>query len=45
MAERMDFRDYVDLETEQHRRIAASEDTREAFRAFLEKRPPRFVGR
>jgi 2-(1,2-epoxy-1,2-dihydrophenyl)acetyl-CoA isomerase len=44
-AERMDFGDYVDLETERHRRIAASEDTQEAFRAFLEKREPQFGGR
>ena len=42
-AERMDFGSYVALETERHRRIAASEDTQEAFRAFLEKRPPRFA--
>jgi 2-(1,2-epoxy-1,2-dihydrophenyl)acetyl-CoA isomerase len=41
-AERLDFGDYVDLETERHRRIAASEDTQEAFRAFLEKREPQF---
>ncbi len=44
-AERMDFGDYLDLETERHRRIAASEDTQEAFRAFLEKREPQFSGR
>lgn len=43
-AERSGFGDYVDLETERHRRIAASEDTQEAFRAFLEKREPRFRG-
>jgi len=43
-AERLDFGDYVDLETERHRRIAASEDTQEAFRAFLEKREPQFKG-
>ncbi len=44
-AQRMDFGNYVDLETEHHRRIAASEDTQEAFRAFLEKREPQFRGR
>jgi len=44
-AERMGFADYIELETERHQRISASEDTREAFRAFLEKRPPRFTGR
>ncbi len=44
-AERMDFGDYVDLETEHHVRIGASEDTQEAFRAFLEKREPQFRGR
>ena len=44
-AELTDFGDYVDLETQDHRRIAASEDTQEAFRAFLEKREPRFRGR
>ncbi len=44
-AERADFGDYVDLETVDHRRIAASEDTQEAFRAFLEKREPRFRDR
>lgn len=41
-AEHMTFGDYVDLETERHRRISASADTQEAFRAFVEKRPPRF---
>lgn len=44
-AERMDFGDYLELETEHHRRIAASADTQEAFRAFLEKREPQFKGR
>ena len=41
-AEHMTFPDYVDLESERHLRIAASEDTAEAFRAFMEKRPPHF---
>jgi 2-(1,2-epoxy-1,2-dihydrophenyl)acetyl-CoA isomerase len=41
-AERTPFGDYVDLETEHHGRIASSADTQEAFRAFLEKREPRF---
>jgi 2-(1,2-epoxy-1,2-dihydrophenyl)acetyl-CoA isomerase len=44
-AERMGFGEYVDLETERHGRITASEDTREAFRAFVEKRAPVFTGR
>ncbi len=43
-AERMGFADFVDLETEAHLRISTSADTREAFRAFVEKRPPRFTG-
>lgn len=41
-AERMTLHDFVDYEAERHLRIAASADTREAFRAFLEKRPPNF---
>jgi len=41
-AEHMTFPDYVDLESERHLRIAASEDTAEAFRAFMEKRAPNF---
>ena len=42
-AERMSLADFVDYEAERHLRIAASEDTAEAFRAYLEKRPPRFA--
>ncbi len=41
-AERMAFPDFVDYEAERHLRIAVSEDTAEAFRAFMEKREPRF---
>jgi 2-(1,2-epoxy-1,2-dihydrophenyl)acetyl-CoA isomerase len=41
-AERMTLADFVDYEAERHLRIAASDDTAEAFRAFLEKREPRF---
>lgn len=43
-AERMDLRDFVDYEAERHLRIASSADTAEAFRAFVEKREPRFSG-
>ncbi len=41
-AEQMTFRDFVDYETERHLKIAASADTAEAFRAFVEKRKPVF---
>jgi 2-(1,2-epoxy-1,2-dihydrophenyl)acetyl-CoA isomerase len=42
-AERMTLRDYVEFEAERHLRVAASADTAEAFRAFMEKRPPKFT--
>lgn len=44
-AEQTSLREYIAIETERHTRCGATEDSREAFRAFLEKRPPRFVGR
>ena len=42
-AERMTFADFNQYEAERHLKIAASEHTREAFRAFVEKRVPRFT--
>jgi 2-(1,2-epoxy-1,2-dihydrophenyl)acetyl-CoA isomerase len=44
-AEKMGFADYVALESEKHTRLFQSEDTTEAFKAFVEKRPPVFQGR
>jgi 2-(1,2-epoxy-1,2-dihydrophenyl)acetyl-CoA isomerase len=44
-AEQMGFEEYIATETERHGRITASEDCREAFAAFVEKRVPRFSGR
>jgi 2-(1,2-epoxy-1,2-dihydrophenyl)acetyl-CoA isomerase len=41
-AERMALDEFVQHEAERHLVIAASADTQEAFRAFLEKREPRF---
>ncbi|HET6793081.1 MAG TPA: enoyl-CoA hydratase-related protein [Acidimicrobiales bacterium] len=42
-AERMGLGDFVEFEAERHLRIAAGDDTAEAFRAFVEKREPRFA--
>jgi 2-(1,2-epoxy-1,2-dihydrophenyl)acetyl-CoA isomerase len=44
-ADGMSFGEFVAMETEAHMRISQSADCREAFRAFLEKRPPVFEGR
>jgi 2-(1,2-epoxy-1,2-dihydrophenyl)acetyl-CoA isomerase len=41
-AEQMGFGDFVQYEAERHLKIAASADTAEAFRAFIEKREPNF---
>ena len=41
----MSLRDYIDLETERHSRVGKSEDTKEAFTAFIEKREPNYQGR
>lgn len=43
IAERMGFEDFIAYESERHLRIAASPHTAEAFRAFIEKRKPRFT--
>jgi 2-(1,2-epoxy-1,2-dihydrophenyl)acetyl-CoA isomerase len=42
-AERMGFADYIAVESERHMVVSASADTAEAFRAFVEKRPPNFA--
>lgn len=41
-AERLDLASYLTVETERHTEVMAHEDAREAFKAFVEKRPPRF---
>lgn len=43
--EHLGLGEYIEVETERHQRVMASEDTTEAFAAFLEKRTPNFKGR
>ncbi|MGF1596843.1 MAG: enoyl-CoA hydratase-related protein [Acidimicrobiales bacterium] len=43
--ETLSLADYVAVETQRHVQIAASRDTAEAFRAFVDKRKPHFEGR
>lgn len=44
-AESMGFGEFIAMETKAHGTITASEDCKEAFRAFVEKRTPRFQGK
>jgi 2-(1,2-epoxy-1,2-dihydrophenyl)acetyl-CoA isomerase len=44
-AEKMGFSDFIALEAERHVRLFQTEDTTEAFKAFVEKRRPVFHGR
>ncbi|MCC7363360.1 MAG: enoyl-CoA hydratase/isomerase family protein [Dehalococcoidia bacterium] len=44
-AEKMEFKEYLELETERHHYLVSSDDFREAARAFVEKRAPKFAPR
>jgi len=44
-AERMGLAEFITLETQRHQASGASEDSKEAFKAFVEKRRPVFQGR
>ncbi len=41
-AETMDLATYINVETERHAQVMAHDDAKEAFKAFVEKRPPKF---
>ncbi|MDX2276929.1 MAG: enoyl-CoA hydratase-related protein [Hyphomonadaceae bacterium] len=43
-AEHMDFRSFIALEAERHIRLLETSDRYEAFKAWIEKRAPRFTG-
>jgi 2-(1,2-epoxy-1,2-dihydrophenyl)acetyl-CoA isomerase len=43
-AERLEFGSYIAAETQRHITVMAHDDAKEAFRAFVEKRAPRFGG-
>ncbi len=43
--ERLPLAEYIDIETARHQAITDSEDTKEAFAAFVQKRTPVFKGR
>ena len=44
-AERAGLADYLAIESQRHMALFRTEDTNEAFKAIVEKRKPRFVGR
>ena len=44
-AEKVDLATYIQMESERHTRIFASDDTKEAFAAYVQKRKPVFKGR
>jgi hypothetical protein len=41
----MDLQSFSDLESYRHLALLGSEDAREGFAAYVERREPRFVGR
>jgi 2-(1,2-epoxy-1,2-dihydrophenyl)acetyl-CoA isomerase len=41
-AEQMDLETYIAIETDRHIQVMAHPDAKEAFKAFVEKRAPRF---
>ena len=41
-AERLGMAAYLELQSRRHLEVMAHDDAREAFQAFLERRPPKF---